>query len=516
MPVPLRMRPQQHVTPASSPNWRNVREQQNNFTTGREQRPNPNRLARRASLNNSSDYKNHAEAFVSILPNDGGSGRGGGSGGGVRSWATNWLRSSSNHRPSPTDGHNNSAAANLDYFSPPPPLYHKRIPVLTLALVKLDEQLVTYCRYLADPSYENIALACALLEEGSSNVATAGAASSPNPNHNRNNSISEGSSKGGSPRSPLLSAVFSGAVFSGSPLGFLSSSPTGGKQGVGGSPSRLSPLAWLHKKSTEFSSSPTSGGGNNNSATTSASLLIGEWEKIVTPLFLLAGAEAVYADLGHAHDPAISRNLIGLYQRITKDLDLVRETLCDPFLAAATTTTTTATTSSGEEEDASTTDPTTDPKHSPRPSSSSNSLKKYYKKAKSLAISLHTLTTLTRARVQLIQFHAILWEQQQQQQQQDVSNQNHPPRRPDFAELVRTYPEWLPTLLPASDDNADAGQGARAAPVRTALEREVKAWRHLMETAYSVERCRYVFIIYYCYYMWEFDCFSMTTHAILY
>jgi hypothetical protein len=165
--------------------------------------------------------------------------------------------------------------------------------------------------------------------------------------------------------------------------------------------------------------------------------LEGEWEKFAIPFFLLAGAEAIYASLGHVHDALVARNLIGLYQRISKDLNLVRETLCDPFLVAA------------EEE------------------TFAPALAMYCERAASLATSLDAISVITQSRCQLIQYHITLW---------DTSN-------PKFGDLSRLFNDMLPNL---------PREGARAMPMVTALEREVQGWKYLMETAYSLERCRYV------------------------
>jgi hypothetical protein len=153
---------------------------------------------------------------------------------------------------------------------------------------------------------------------------------------------------------------------------------------------------------------------------------------------LLGGAEAVYASLGHAHDPFVARNLIGLYQRITKDLLLVCEKLCDPFLATEA-------------------------------EPFAPVLATYIERASSLAASLRALAVLCQSRCHLIQFQSTMWDA----------------GKTKFGDLSRRFHHILPNL---------PREGARATPMVNALEREVHGWKYLMETAHSLERCRYVTI----------------------
>jgi hypothetical protein len=270
---------------------------------------------------------------------------------------------------------------------------------LTLALLKLDEQMFMYCRLLADPSLENARQACFLLD---SSVATASPSSSP-----RTPSSSPMSSPNASNRSPIRNWL------------------TGG--GTGESPP-------------------------NANVSTSALALEGEWEKFVMPLFLLAGAEAIYAGLGHA-EVQVASNLFGLYQRIAKDLQLVRETLCDPFLHL----------------------------QAHEHSAETPALAIYYERASSLHTSLICLTTLCSLRCQLLTLEKSLW---------DASP------KPNFKELSRLFQERLPDV---------PREAARASPMRNALEREIQAWKCLMDTASSLEQCRYV----------PFCCFSSTRNSVL-
>lgn len=178
---------------------------------------------------------------------------------------------------------------------------------------------------------------------------------------------------------------------------------------------------------------------SNAGVPTHALALEGEWEKLVMPLFLLAGAEAIYAGLGHAQ-VEVASNLFGLYQQIAKDLQIVRQTLCAPFLDS----------------------------QPPEHTAATQGLAVYYERASSLHTSLICLTTLCSLRCQLLTLEKSLW---------DASP------KPNFKELSRLFQERLPDVPRAA---------ARASPMRNALEREIQAWQCLMDTASSLEQCRYV------------------------
>ena len=178
-------------------------------------------------------------------------------------------------------------------------------PFLSLALLKLEENLEDFCSLVAEPTSRNVSEACSKMD---SSVATAGSAPQ-------------------SPRSPK-SPVF----------------PHSTSQTSSGS-SPLSPRYWL---------SPRLGGDNSNhntgtrtlsgspgggiSATPSASVLEGEWERYVTPLFFLAAAESIFCNMIHCEHASPETNLRYaavlecLYQRIVDDLLSVKQTLCDPLI----------------------------------------------------------------------------------------------------------------------------------------------------------------------------------------
>jgi hypothetical protein len=156
------------------------------------------------------------------------------------------------------------------------------------------------------------------------------------------------------------------------------------------------------------------------------------------PLFLLAGAEALYASLGHAQDSFVAAQLRGLYHRIINDVNLVRETLCDPFLI----------------------DQHPEQKFAP-------TLAMYHERASTVAATLHAIVNMAQIRCRLIQFQSTLWES----------------KKPKFGELMRLMDTVLITV-PSEEDSSFAQ------PIVTAFRKEVEAWKYLMETAHSLERCR--------------------------
>ena len=308
---------------------------------------------------------------------------------GVRSWAKlNIFASGSSASPSSTGYHSptkgdsdidSSGREERRHLSP-----RRRTPVLTLALLRLEEQLPKFCQHLADPSADNVHAACSLID---STVATA----SPSYGSPSGYKVSPSSQHSHSPtRSPIRSWLI----------------------GSSGSPTNMNPI------------------------TTSARALESEWERFVLPLFLLAGAEFIYSSLGHSCDATAAQNLSNLYEKITIEINLVREVLCDPLLAS-------------EESN-----------HAPN-------LALYYERASSLSTSLHALAALAQIRSQLIQFQSRMW----------ASGLD-----PDFEMQALLFHELLPNL---------PTEAASAVPMIKELEKEVQCWKYLMKTTAALEQCRY-------------------------
>ena len=201
-------------------------------------------------------------------------------------------------------------------------------PVLTLALIKLDENLDKFCRLLADPTYKNVQLACELLD---STIATA---SSPAGSERNSPRIFGGSS------SPVVAVGRHRYLLS--PHGSLDNHH------------QLLMVVVVVVITDSYYSNH-----HHHTGTSSAVALEGEFEKFSSPLIIFAALEGMYSALAHAESDDVAKQLCRMYGRTRDDLQLVRETLCDPFLhsgsgtnedtntsSSATTTTTTTSSSS--------------------------------------------------------------------------------------------------------------------------------------------------------------------------
>jgi hypothetical protein len=158
---------------------------------------------------------------------------------------------------------------------------------------------------------------------------------------------------------------------------------------------------------------------NNNN---SSSLAEGEWDTYTSPLLLLTGAEALYAQM------QVNDRLKVLYQTIQTELTIVKERLCDPWLAA---------------------------------SQQSRS----QQAATSLGQALDGLNSFLNIRCQLVVLQMRLFSE----------------GRSIFR--LQTWQE----LLPAS--TLDYGS---MSPMFTSLTKEIKTWIAVLGTASHLEKCRYV------------------------
>jgi hypothetical protein len=151
----------------------------------------------------------------------------------------------------------------------------RRIPVLTMNLVKLHDVFETFCRHLSDATYINAQAACLVLD-------SAAIAASP---------------KTSEPSSPATNID--------SPSSHRSSSHS------------RSPIAsWFIGSHTSESDSS----------------LRSEWEKSCNPLIIFAGLEAIYSACSHIESHVQALTLVRLYKRTIDALRLIREVLCDPFV----------------------------------------------------------------------------------------------------------------------------------------------------------------------------------------
>jgi hypothetical protein len=293
---------------------------------------------------------------------------------------------------------------------------------LTLALLKLDENLGKFCQLLEDPTYENVQEACAILD---SSVATAGAGNRSPHNHQDD--------------FPPTSTP----PTSDSPM----SSPS------------LSPIASWFIGSYAAEPSPTS----------SAVALEGEWEKFSISLVIFAGLEGIYASLAHAESSDLAKNLTRLYEKMAVDIQLVRETLCDPFLPSLVPP------------------PVLDPLHpdnvqqEPRapPTTKNSRLSQYKEKAARLAMSLDIIRNICTCRCRLIEQQKILWSSP------DSINTG------DAATVIAQ--SILPlTNIPEYEFNTEFSiDKVHATGILRNVAQEAEAWCHLMEMASAIEQARY-------------------------
>lgn len=223
----------------------------------------------------------------------------------------------------------------------------RRTPVLTRFLLKLHEHFTDYCKFLSDPSIENVVKACTNWDASTIHVTSSSPNLSPSSSSTQNLTISSGNA---------TSEI----------------------------------MAWLSSRSVLKSPKP---GLMKRSRTESATSMIdleGEWEKYVAPLLLLAGAEALFSEMQHIREKKMVKRMTWLYERVAGDLMVLKESLCDSFLLTASKESTTAAAFT-----------TGEPSNSQSNNTSSN--QQETQAAASLTASLHALVAITRARCQMIQ-----------------------------------------------------------------------------------------------------------------
>ena len=196
--------------------------------------------------------------------------------GNVRSWAKalHSLAQSTISISSPSK--NNASGLNrkkVDMESIP--RSPRRIPVLTMTLVKLHDVFETFCRHLSDATYINAQAACLVLDSAA--IAA----------------------------SPITSEPSSPATIIDSPSSHRSSSR-----------SRSPISSWFI--------------GSHTSESESSQRI--EWEKSCNPLIIFAGLEAIYSACSHIESHVQALTLVRLYKRTIDDLCLIRQVLCDPFV----------------------------------------------------------------------------------------------------------------------------------------------------------------------------------------
>lgn len=173
--------------------------------------------------------------------------------------------------------------------------------------------------------------------------------------------------------------------------------------------------------------------------------LHGEWETHVSPLLLLAGAQALYGQL------ECSSNLVELYKTIARDLCIVKERLCDPWLSL------------GEQETPET----------PSPKSAA------HQAATSMARIFDGLQAYIQVKCLLAGMQTQLLRPKRQAECFLTKGQS----------LLETCRTILSTMPSNNDDYGPAMECMFAS-----LRQEIKAWMALLQCAIYLQQCRYVSI----------------------
>lgn len=413
-----------------------------------------------------------------------------------------------------------TASAGTTTSSPPRTTITTQQPFLIIALRTLNDALPEFCRLLSDPT--QAAKACAVLD---ASVATAGS-NSPSSTRRATSPLHAGTT-GTHPAPPSSHPARTTATTT---TTSSSTSPASG----GTSPIMSNLLQWLTSTSEQAHSRfKGSGGGSGfgstsdshhrrpSSPTPSALALEGEWEPYVAPLFLLAAAEAWYADLKHVEDSGAAGHhnndnndgthesddpspLALLYRRISTDLTLVKDVLCGPFLLA----------SSLHGISRASSDPiSSSPLPSP-PQSSPSTLSQSVAAAKSLASTLDGLSEVCACRVQLIEAHGEWFASSGRNGSnggaggtstfgsQSSSNAavalrsvhsgdgfTTPSLGSSRSGVLAEGAALVATLGRIDSAGSDASDNG-AQPLRAALKKECKNWEHCLEAALALDRCR--------------------------
>lgn len=251
------------------------------------------------------------------------------------------------------------------------------------------------------------------------------------------------------------------------------------------------------------SSSPSlSDGGNKSeesSLSASARALEEEWEQLVAvPLWLLAAAELLFADLYHLQPPrrplpaqpsssssssayvnpvetedeylTPASIVKGLYQRTIQDFHRLQRVLCDPILAAAERETSSATTGLSS--------------IGCQPTNPAGWVR-LIPAARAVSDTLQTLETILSCRCQLLEIHATLvniapFHYQRHPQQHTPPNFSAFPQAATGMGLIlhRLETTQETTIIPESIQ-----------PMFTTILRQVRGWKYAMEACLALEQC---------------------------
>jgi hypothetical protein len=303
----------------------------------------------------------------------------------------------------------------------------KPAPFLTLALHKLDEILPDFCRQIADPSLAP--LACSALESSLATATTATTVTSTmtarSDSRKQRKDIGTGGDMARSEFRDGRSSVVAGMA--GTSITTGTSSPIMGSIFGWFAPPSSSSLHADDSKHTNLGRVNPSIGNPmkkwrvdvptpSSPSSFPAMAMEGDWGAYSAPFFLLAAAEVLYHDLDHLAciipfdpDTATDRTLLEtpqqqvpfivplaqLYQRIVKDLVLVKQVLCEPLLPVAMT-------SPGAAIEESADVPAVAGAASSAAASPTDAVKRSTEAAKAVASILDDLVTVCNARIQLV------------------------------------------------------------------------------------------------------------------
>jgi len=340
---------------------------------------------------------------------------------------------------------NNNANAAKHQQIESPPDRRDNLPAnvrVGIVLAHLQEHLPKYCELLQEPTFVNCQEACQDLAKA---IARSMPTSTGSPKANTNTTTA--GAAGGSSSSPHSTS---------SPI----STP---------SPSRSPLLSLFGAASARLESSPPT----RNFIMDSAMALEREWERYTMPLQLLAAAEALYANLHHAQDAYLANQLEGLYRWISDDLTLVKETLCDSVVTRNNST------AAGGSAPGNPSSASSSP-----PNYNDHRRKFLQETAQTIGPILLLLASMAKQRYRLIQYQATIWDNNNANNNANNANGN----KKQFGLLGEAFDK----LGKSWTNEAAKSSGPVANSLVESLSNELAIWKHLLETANYLEKCRFM------------------------
>ncbi|CAJ1959167.1 unnamed protein product [Cylindrotheca closterium] len=224
------------------------------------------------------------------------------------------------------------------------------------------------------------------------------------------------------------------------------------------SPSRSTPSPSRSPLRSLFGSGRDSSPPTRSLIVDSALALEREWERYTMPLQLLAASEALYANLHHAQDVYMANHLEGLYRWLADDLTLVKETLCDSVLATRGGAAASATSNS-------------------KASPTYHHRRKFLQQtAQRIAPILLLLAAMAKQRSRLIQYQATIWDNNNKKQ---------------FGLLGEALENLGKAWNNEWSTNVKISDVPETSSLVESLSNELTIWKHLLETANYLEKCRF-------------------------